>query len=612
MEERAMDPAGARERALKLGAGLFVLGSILETGGMLHVDASLYDAVDRGGPVAKASVRGGAAELLEMVDRLTAELLASRCGGPNARLTQIAATSTRSLPALKAYLQGEHEMRGMRRGTAVEAFETAVRLDETFALAWYRLGVAALWSLQPEKAWAAAERAATHAGRLTERDRRLLDAFLAVLQGRNDDAERLYRGIVGLYPDEMDAWYHLGEMLTHHGPQRGRSLAESRGAWERLVELDPKHVSALVHLGAIAASLGEGDELHRLCRRVEALSPGSDSSLWMRALEAFADDDPAGRADVVARARRASDHTVTWVVRFVGAYLGDLDGARIVAETLTEAFRSAPARALGHNYIAHLEMARGRPAAALARLAEAARGDAAAGLLYRARMAAHPVLVAARPILEEALRDLEAWSCDEAPAADERPLWMEPHRGLHAPLRLYLMGLLAARLGRAPEAARRAAALASCRAPAGTGALVSEMALSVEAAAAEARGDRGEALDLLRRIKGETCFYMSLWSPFFSQAQERFRLAELLAAEGREEEAIPWYRSFGHQSLFDMVHTGPSLLRLAGIHRRLGESHAAAAHCTRLLRLWEGSEPSFGEQVAAARRMLQELSGPGA
>jgi hypothetical protein len=105
---------------------------------------------------------------------------------------------------------------------------------------------------------------------------------------------------------------------------------------------------------------------------------------------------------------------------------------------------------------------------------------------------------------------------------------------------------------------------------------------------------------------------MSLWSPFFSQSQERFRLAELLAAEGREEEAIPWYRSFGHQSLFDMVHTGPSLLRLAGIHRRLGESHAAAAHCTRLLRLWEGSEPSFGEQVAAARRMLQELSGPGA
>ena len=622
---RALDPDLGRQGALKFGAGLFVLGSVLEVAGRLHIDASLYDT-RRGEPIARTSVQGLAVELLEMVDRLAADLLASHSGGPTARLTQIAATSTRSLPALKSYLEGEREMRAMRRGPAVEAFEAAVRRDESFALAWYRLAVAALWSQQPEKAWVAAERARLHSDRLTERDRRLLDAFLAVLRGHNDDAERLYRGIVGLYPDEMDAWYNLGEMLIHHGPQRGRSFAESRGAWERLVALDPRHVSALVHLGTIAASRKELDELNDLCARVEALSPGSDSSLWMRALQVFAAGDATGKADVIARVRGAGDHTVTMVARFVGAYLGDFDGAAAIAAALTDPVRSAPARALGHAYLAHLEMSRGRPEAAMRALREAGRSDAATGLLYRGLLAAHPFLVTSRETMEAALRDLRSWMAPSDPApADDLPLWLEPHRGLYAPLRLYLMGLLDARLGRPEEASRApssassffvgsAVALEAFAAPAGTGSLVSEMAFSVKAAAAEARGDHASALDALRRIRGETCFYLTMSSPFFSQALERFRLAELNRVDNRdgydgcEKEAMLWYRSFEHQSIFDMIHLGPSLLRLAEIHKRLGESEDAAQCCERLLRLWEGCEPSLAGHVASARAMLRDLS----
>jgi len=609
---RALDPDLGRQGALKFGAGLFVLGSVLEVAGRLHIDASLYDT-RRGEPIARTSVQGLAVELLEMVDRLAADLLASHSGGPTARLTQIAATSTRSLPALKSYLEGEREMRAMRRGPAVEAFEAAVRRDESFALAWYRLAVAALWSLQPEKAWVAAEHAHRHSDRLTERDRRLLDAFLAVLRGHNDDAERLYRGIVGLYPDEMDAWYNLGEMLIHHGPQRGRSIAESRGAWERLVALDPRHVSALVHLGVIAAIRKEFDELNDLCARVETLSPVSDSSLWMRAVQVFAAGDAAGKADVIARVRGAGDHTVTYVVTFVGPYLGDLDGAQAIAETLIDPVRSAPARALGHVYIAHLEMSRGRPEAAMRALREAGRSDAATGLLYRGLLAAHPLLVTSRETMEAALQDLRSWAPSDPIPADDLPLWLEPHRSLYAPLRLYLMGLLDARLGRPEEASRAAVALGSFAVPVGTGSLVSEMAFSVKAAAAEARGDRASALEALRRIRGETCFYMTLWSPFFSQALERFRLAELNRFDNRdgydgcEKEAMLWYRSFEHVSIFDIIHLGPSLLRLAEIHKRLGESEDAAQCCERLLRLWEGCEPSLAGHVASARSMLREL-----
>src|SRR5262249_9241375 len=154
--------------------------------------------------------RGPAARIFEMVDQLAAELLTGRGAGPATRLTQIAAATTGSFPALKAYLEGEHEMRAMRRAPAVEAYERAGSLDTRFALAWYRLSVAALWSGRGGRALDASARAVEHADRLTERDRHLLEAFQACLRGNNDEAERRFRNIIGTHPNDVEAWYQLG------------------------------------------------------------------------------------------------------------------------------------------------------------------------------------------------------------------------------------------------------------------------------------------------------------------------------------------------------------------------------------------------------------------
>ncbi|MEE9126757.1 MAG: protein kinase, partial [Planctomycetota bacterium] len=281
------EPAAGREVALRHNAGLFVLGSVVEIGGQLHLETALYDSQGEEDPLARAAAEGPAGEIFEMVDRLTAELLAERCGGPNARLTRIAATSTDSFPALKAYLEGEQEMRKMRRAPAVDAFRRAVQHDPRFALAWYRLGVAALWSQRPEDAWEAIRRALDHRDRLTRRDGRLLDAFDALLRGDMELAEHLYRNIVGSHPDDVEAWYQLSELLFHHGPMVGRPLHGSREEWERLLALDPRHLPALVHLGVIAGSENKVEVLEAHTRRVLELGPESDSALWMRALRGF-------------------------------------------------------------------------------------------------------------------------------------------------------------------------------------------------------------------------------------------------------------------------------------------------------------------------------------
>src|SRR5262249_17186765 len=157
----------------------------------------------------------------------------------------------------KAYLEGEAEMRAMRREPAVEAYRRSVTADPAFALAWYRLSVAALWSGQAELAHDAAAQALRHKERLSDPDGRLLDAFHAVLRAANDEGGPLHRSLPGAPPDDVEAWYQLGEVQFHAGPLRGRPVTASAAAWERVVALDPDHVNGLVHLGSIAATRGD-------------------------------------------------------------------------------------------------------------------------------------------------------------------------------------------------------------------------------------------------------------------------------------------------------------------------------------------------------------------
>ncbi|MGH7340974.1 MAG: protein kinase domain-containing protein, partial [Candidatus Rokuibacteriota bacterium] len=340
----AGDPSQAVAIAHRCGAGRFVLGNVLEVGGQLHVDASLYRASKELKLEAKVAVRGEASRIFEMVDQLTSELLASRPGGPGARLTRIAGMTTSSFPALKAYLEGEAEMRATRRVPAAEAYRRAVTADPAFALAWYRLSVAALWSGQSALADEAAQRAVEHASRLSDRDRHLLEAFEASLRGDNDEAERRYRTILGAHPDDVEAWYQLGELQFHCGPQRGQPIEHSREVWERVLSLDPRHASAMMHLTVIEGSAGNRERLESLVRHAMDLYPSGDAGVWGRAYWSFLQDDRALQEEVVDELRRSSDYVVTYAAWFVGAYLGHHAGAIRIGALLTEPVRSPQVR----------------------------------------------------------------------------------------------------------------------------------------------------------------------------------------------------------------------------------------------------------------------------
>ncbi|HEY3175966.1 MAG TPA: protein kinase [Candidatus Polarisedimenticolia bacterium] len=601
------DPTQAARIARRYGAGLFVLGTLLQAGGRLHMEASLYEAEAEPRIVARAALQGEVSGIFDLVDRITAQLVANRSGGPGERLERIGAMTTESFPALKAYLEGESQMRAMRRVEAVEAYRRAVELDTGFALAWYRLGIAALWSGQSETAREAATRAVRTGGRLTERDRGLLEAFDASLRGDNDEAERRYRSIVGSHPDDVEAWYQLGELLFHHSPPRGRPIATSREAWERLVFLDPGHVNGFVHLGVVAASLGDREEVERSIHRVMDLSPTGDLAAGMRAFRAFYFGDATGQEAILVELARASDYTVAFAVQFVGGFLGHHKGALAIARLLLEPVRSAEVRTAGHLFSASLELARGRWSAARAQLDAARALNPVTALEHEALLSCCPLVESPASALETILDHLDRLEPGAPRAGALRSPWIAPHEGLHPRLRLYLMGLAHARLGRFEEVSSLAARLEQMGDLPDSGSLVHDMARCLRSRAAQAEGRLQEALSLLSTTRRQARFDLVTWSPFYSQALERFTMADLMGRLGRREEAIRWYGSFTECSIGDQVHVAPSHLRRAGIYEENGRPREALRHYARFIELWRECDPELRPHVDRAESGMRRL-----
>jgi len=240
-----LDVEGGRTVAQRVGAGLYVLGSVLAVGERVRIQAALYNGADaRTGAQTQVTVEGDSAQLFELVDRLSAQLLVKRGRGPVSRLAETAAITTRSLVALKAYLDAERRLRAAslqpaRLDSAITMFQRAITEDSTFALAQYRMAVAAGWANRPAMSTAAATRALTLSDRLTERDRRLLTAYVDFRRGAANSAERQYRAILRDYPDDLEALFQLADVLYNYNPLRGRPRGEARELFNRVLALDP-------------------------------------------------------------------------------------------------------------------------------------------------------------------------------------------------------------------------------------------------------------------------------------------------------------------------------------------------------------------------------------
>jgi serine/threonine-protein kinase len=547
--------------ARHFGAGLYVLGDVVQIAGRLQLSAAMY-APGRREAVATAESEGDLGSLFKLVDELTAQLLAG-WSGRESRVSGIAAVTTASLPALKAYLEGEGALRDARFDEAVDGFQRAIAADSTFALAWYRLSVAGEWLTRNDIAGPAAERAAQLSGRLPERERRLLEAMRLGRRGAFDEARARYQAIIATYPEDLEAWIQLAELQFHFGPWRARSASESKPAWERALALDPGQIAARVHLARIAAFEGRPAAVDSLVSQILALhrtaagDAGTRSEeIEMETLRAFATPDTAAQQRALAELSQATDLTVTLSAWAASAFANDVPGAIAVARKLTDPARAAAGRAVGHLTVAFLEAARGRVGEARRQLALAEAADP-----ERTRSA--PTMIALAPFVRTPPAELRRLRASVAGAPAPRSeatrtgvsVYFQP-----APpeqerrTRLYLLALLSARLGERARAGQYVEQLETL-ARSDTGSLAADLVRGVRAELALSRNDAAGALRDLEEMRHETYYIAAFAYPELSQARERLLQAEALARLGRNEEALRWFGSFAEFSPFDMVYS---------------------------------------------------------
>ena len=599
-----LDPEAGAALATNLGAGLYVLGDIVKVGDSLHIEASLYE---HGGPVARGAVEGETEQLFGLVDRLAAQLLANRTSGPGTRVTQIAAVTTASLPALKAYLEGEHEFRAGHFTQAADAFRRAVAADTMFALAYYRLSIVAEWLVQTELARQAAEQAVRHADRLSDHDRQLLQAFLAGRRGDAIDAERRYRAILGTYPDDLEAWIQLGEVLFHFGPLLGRGIERSREAFERVLVLDPENVAAVVHLARVAAADGGRAELDSLVARMVRLNPAGDRLLEVEVIRAFAVGDSVDRERVLARLDRESDALAPQSVLSGVLYPKDPSHATRLIRVLTTPERSTDARALGHELLAYQAMTHGRLRSAQAELLTVDSLDHAAALEHGTLFALLPFAPTSRDELERLRARLLGWNAAAVQPTSAAPGYYATNNGAHAHLRLYLLGVVSARLGDDAASLTAARELEELPGVPLVTTIARDLAHGVRAQVAWRHGRTAEALGELDQVRMSAGYEAGVASPFFSEAPERFLRAAALEAAGRRPEALQAYDSFDLYSIYDLIYLGPARLARARTLDQLGRRAEAIVEYAGFVDLWRDCDPELQPLVHEARLALSRL-----
>ncbi len=556
-----LDTELARSVATHFQAGLFLMGAILKVADHLHVSATLHDTASSRQVRADVEV-AGEEQILTTVDTLVRRLLASWTTSLGGRMARLAAVTTDSLPALKAYLVGERAYRAGRFGDAVGAYERAVEEDPGFALGHYRLAATYEACGLPEAAQRPSGHAWTHRERLNVYTQLLVQAQGEWLRGAAPTAETLYTRVVGISPDDVEAWFRLGDLSFHYNPYRGRSVTEARAPLERALALDPKHVGALADLHKIAVLERWRDDADAHLARFLDLHGREQRALELTALHAFAFDEATMQREIISQLRALDPRSTVDILWKTLVYAGVSRKLVETFEGLGQRVASADLRAVLHLGLAHAALSHDDMDGAHRALDLVASVSPSVALVHRTWMMTLPFVAEDPERLSSAAKALDEIGQTGVSGNVERHPALATHEVLDDPLVGYLRGLVFLRQGNHRAAARCADLCEPV--PNLTRGLRAWMAYYADAP------DR--SLRLLERLVPDRWFDRGLVSPISGIVGERYLRAEVLASLGRYQEMVGWFEGLGQRSPCELGCRAAGVKRLQELRDVAGTS----------------------------------------
>lgn len=254
------DLARQLEIARQTDARYAIIGQAIGVGTDLRLTVDVYDAREEE-RLGHAEVAGSRDSMLSLIDRLTIEVLrtALKSKGADHLRIDLADAMTPSIPALKAYLDGEVHFRRSEWEAAIEDYDRAIAADSTFALALYRFNQSLQWAWLPsgESERRALRLMERYSGDLPPREALLLKAQSAA--HREDPSMlRPLEDAVRQYPDDPEIWFMLGYNYVVLSASQHLTANEIQRPLRKAIELDPGFAPAYIPL-IIGTLYFEGD-----------------------------------------------------------------------------------------------------------------------------------------------------------------------------------------------------------------------------------------------------------------------------------------------------------------------------------------------------------------
>jgi DNA-binding SARP family transcriptional activator/tetratricopeptide (TPR) repeat protein len=584
--------ATAQRLASNLKASFFVSGDIFQSGDRVRIAAEFRSRRDES-LLDRAQAEGARSEIFDLVDRVASQLLAGRIAGGRRDVVRVASVTTSSLPAAKAYYRAEAALAEGGFRAAIDAYEEAVQLDPTFALAHYGLAVAADMLGDDDIVLQSAAKAMKHSAHLPNRQRRLLAAFVARQQGDVSGARRAYAQLTSDYPADAEAWLGLGETIFHLNPLEGQPATDARNAFERAIKLDSLNTGAWLHLARIAALENDDVRSRRMIARARALAP--DRAVARYALHVMALGVPLDDATNDARGRRAASGVpITDAVELLVS--SGPEELRRFARRLSV----GEVRGYGLRLQSLVEAGQGRIMVALALLDSCSTTNHSLAIEARSRLAALAFVPVEAGDINLIRHDLNSWNGEAHPT--EMAIDSASHDAAHPYLKLHRLGLIALRVNdhaAAESITRQLDAATNSLPPNAPGRM---LATSLRAHLAAARGRTREALKLLEEISGAR-----IASATSLESYDRLLRAQLLEQTGRYDDALGFYAQLGSRSPFEVMLVWQAELGTARIHEKRGNTAMAARYYRKVAERLKYSDAAFRQEREAAERKAVEL-----
>lgn len=567
--------------ARDVGARFALDGSVTSIGSSVRLEAQVHD-LENGRPLGTAQVDGTLDTPHELVDAFSLEILRILLGGDSEDLPRVdlAAVTTTSTPALKAYLLGERRYRQGRFDEATEAYLEAVTIDSTFALAHHRLFLASGWGefqTNPLRR-RHRDRALELVDRLPERERLLVTGAYRMnpTEADSTELETPLEEAVELYPNDAEAWYLLAETYFHEGrlPMDPEEIEET---FARAIELDPDFPAYRIHHVEYAFRL-HGDSA-MIARRIAGYRELVDA------------EDP-----LLERFELGFD---------LG--FGDSSSRPGTMERIMERREAEPGGGPVPNLLVHPRFLEERESIVREVIDRAAPGEVPSGAVR--------LLV---QILSQQGRMAEAVELLDHPRLDSvDPLCLPAEMifdGLPAP-----RDLLRSALSRPPNSAgslQRRTFSESCRMVLATELgdreiarssldrireFVDEARAQTDSAVAEQIGDLARSAEafLVWKEEDRLARAAEMLELLPQQAYPRVWLAQIYRELGRLEDAETAYRTAYFRT--------SAWYRLASLYRDLGDVEAERDAWERVLTAWEEADPAIQPRVEEARTRLAAL-----